>query len=141
MITKGSKMTEDIKRLDIKDVSFLSHEGAFALGMPELSTSYDDDSVHVDARRHEKTLTFIKYALQLDAIDEGWLYEQKGWMYNQLHRYREAVTAFDRARHLGYANDGWLYEQKSYALDKLERGEEAMEAFDRARRLGYANEK
>jgi tetratricopeptide (TPR) repeat protein len=134
-------MTEDIKRLDIKDVSFLSQGDDFSMStMSGLATHYNDEGVHVSPQRHEKTLTFIKYALLLDAIDEGWLYEQKGWMYNQLHRYREALSAFERARHLGYANDGWLYEQKSYALDKLERDEEALEAFERARRLGYANE-
>ncbi|GCE22738.1 hypothetical protein [Dictyobacter kobayashii] len=99
-----------------------------------------DDNVFVGAARHEKTLKFIKYALLLDAIDEGWLYEQQGWMFNQLQRYREALEAFERARHLGYANDGWLYKQKSYALNKLDRGEEALEACERARRLGYVSE-
>jgi tetratricopeptide (TPR) repeat protein len=104
---------------------------------------YDDHykDVFVEPLIHEKTLTFIKYALLLDAIDEGWLYEQKGWMFNQLQRYREALVAFDHARRLGYANDGWLYEQKSYALNKLSRNEEALEAFERARRLGFANKK
>ncbi|GCF11021.1 hypothetical protein [Dictyobacter arantiisoli] len=99
-----------------------------------------DELVVVGTARYKKTLAFIKYALLLDAIDEGWLYEQQGWMFNQLHRYREAVEAFDRARRLGYANDGWLYKQKSYALNKLERNEEALEAGERARKLGYVNE-
>lgn len=108
----------------------------------DLTSQYQakDDNVFVGAAKHEKTLTFIKYALLLDAIDEGWLYEQQGWMFNQLQRYREALEAFERARHLGYANDGWLYKQKSYALTRLDRGEEALEACERARRLGYVNE-
>ncbi|GER90970.1 hypothetical protein KDW_51320 [Dictyobacter vulcani] len=108
----------------------------------ELTSQYSEDGVDVfvGAVHHEKTLTFIKYALLLDAIDEGWLYEQQGWMFNQLQRYREALEAFERARQLGYGNDGWLYKQKSYALDKLERNEEALEACERARRLGYVSE-
>lgn len=108
----------------------------------DLASQYseEDADIYVGAVRHEKTLTFIKYALLLDAIDEGWLYEQQGWMFNQLQRYREALEAFERARQLGYANDGWLYKQKSYALDKLERNEEALEACERARRLGYVSE-
>ncbi|GCE30620.1 hypothetical protein KDA_61040 [Dictyobacter alpinus] len=108
----------------------------------ELVSPYrpEDVDIFVGAARHEKTLKFIKYALLLDAIDEGWLYEQQGWMFNQLERYREALEAFERARNLGYANDGWLYKQKSYALDQLDRDEEALEACERARRLGYVNE-
>lgn len=109
---------------------------------PELPSAYQGgvEAIFVGAARHKKTLTFIRYALLLDAIDEGWLYEQQGWMFNQLQHYREAIDAFDRARQLGYANDGWLYKQKSYALNQLERGDEALEAGERARRLGYIHE-
>lgn len=108
----------------------------------DLTSRYKDknDDFVVGAASHQKTLTFIKYALLLDAIDEGWLYEQQGWMFNELQRYREALEAFERARHLGYGNDGWLYKQKSYALSRLDRGEEALEAGERARKLGYLSE-
>lgn len=108
----------------------------------DLTSQYSPSNadIVVGAGNHKKTLTFIKYALQLDAIDEGWLYEQQGWMFNELQRYREALEAFERARHLGYGNDGWLYKQKSYALSHLDRGEEALEACERARKLGYINE-
>jgi tetratricopeptide (TPR) repeat protein len=110
--------------------------------VPELASGYQcgEDAIFVGSALHKKTLTFIRYALLLDAIDEGWLYEQQGWMFNQLQHYREALDAFDRARQLGYANDGWLYKQKSYALNKLERADEALEAGERARRLGYIHE-
>lgn len=117
----------------------LSNAGAIPVGLDSHYQS-NDDRTFVGTSLHKKTLTFIKYALLLDAIDEGWLYEQQGWMLNQLHHYREALDAFDRAHHLGYANDGWLYKQKSFALNKLERAEEALEAGERARRLGYVNE-
>ncbi|GLV55010.1 hypothetical protein KDH_18570 [Dictyobacter sp. S3.2.2.5] len=108
----------------------------------DLTSQYqvENDNIFVGPDKHKKTLTFIKYALQLEAIDEGWLYEQQGWMFNQLQRYREALEAFERARHLGYGNDGWLYKQKSYALTRLDRVEEASEAGERARKLGYVNE-
>ena len=121
-----------------QSISSAAHNVSFEDVLQQHDDAHPD--VFVGTIFHEKTLTFIKYALLLDAIDEGWLYEQKGWMLNQLHRYREAIGAFDRARRLGYGNDSWLYEQKSYALNKLERNEEALEAFERSRRLGFANE-
>jgi tetratricopeptide (TPR) repeat protein len=142
MFTKGPKMTEDIKRIDIKDAAFLTTDDPFALPvMPIAAMPYEDERVHVEAQRHERTLTFIKYALQLDAIDEGWLYEQKGWMFNQLQRYREALVAFERARHLGYADDSWLHEQKTYALNKLACNDESLETVEHMPCLDYANDK
>jgi tetratricopeptide (TPR) repeat protein len=142
MFTKGPKMTEDIKRIDIKDAVFLAADDPFALPvMPIAAMPHEDEGVHVEAQRHERTLTFIKYALQLDAIDEGWLYEQKGWMFNQLQRYREALVAFERARHLGYADDSWLHEQKTYALNKLACNDESLDAVEHIPCLDYANDK
>ena len=142
MFAKGPKMIEDIKRIEIKDAAFLITDDPFALPvMPIAATPYEDEDVHVEATCHERTLTFIKYALQLDAIDEGWLYEQKGWMFNQLHRYREALVAFERARCLGYANDSWLHEQKTYALNKLACDDESLEAVEHTPCLDYANDK
>jgi tetratricopeptide (TPR) repeat protein len=99
----------------------------------------DEQQVAIDLLHNKNTLTFIRIALQFDVMDEGWLYVQKGWILNNMRRYREAIDAFDQAGHLGYTSDGWLYEQKMRALIHLRRYREALEASEQALRLDYTD--
>ncbi len=101
--------------------------------------SCDEEHIAVDLRHDEKTLAFIRIALQFDVMDEGWLYVQKGWVFNNMRRYREAVDAFEQASHLGYNGDGWFYEQKMRAFIHLHRYREALEASEQALRLNYTD--
>jgi tetratricopeptide (TPR) repeat protein len=56
-----------------------------------------------------------------------------------LHRYSEAVSAFDMALQSGFVR-GWIYEQQGKALSLIHHYEKALEAFHRALDLTVTSE-